>query len=519
MAYETGLVTPTPVDDPARPLTTDEALEWRDRLTVHVDHDYELIVYTPDGAAPLDAVVGYSEASTTWARNTPGTTDIDLPHDHRLADVWESVHRTVVPIRAVHNGRKWDGLVTGAKLSGTGPDRKYHVEAVSVYAYLAAIMGQPMPTLPLWVQFPPEGFLAGPLPAVIYYFLTPNLDRLGIPYAAEPYDVLGDATSPWVSLITRETPLDELFADVLKSTGSELRVEWWHPGDPQPWEGANLTRSCLTFRIIQPERHGGFQLGTNTLLDGLARTIAELIADAAAGLLGGLIPGLAESIYDDLATYEVPAIVWHDGMAAIEDATIEWKHPTATTVIVGGKSPGWMNKLVSGGVEAAISTILTVAEIPIPGLASFAKNILDDVFLAFEAHTDTVAAEALGIFRLREAFKDGGSAAFTPDAAQAAAAGLYENAGAVSASIKTADGVPHHVWHDYDLGTPIAWDTRGTIFADRISEVTVVDTPATGVQVKANAGSDDPDQDLGTTLAERIKQLERFVKAATLNMH
>lgn len=519
MDYETDLIEPIECEAPQEPLDDAEALEWMQRLQVTVTHEFDLIVWTPDGREPLDVVTGYREASVDWALNEAGPLDFDVPHNHRLAETLESVNTTVIPIRAVHNGKKWDGLITSAKLSGTGHDRSYHVEAIHVYAYLAATMGQPQPLMPLWVQFPPEGFVAGPLPQVLYSFIGPNFDRLGIPYAIEPYNFLTDNTSPWVSLVTRETPLDELFEDALKSTGAELRMEMWRPGDPQPWPGANLKDPCLTIRTILAEQRGGFQLGTNTLLDGLARTIAQTIADVIAATLGNFIPGLAEDIYDDLATYEVPKIVWHEGMAALEESTVEWVHPTATTVIVGGKSPGWVNKLVSGGVEAAITTILSAAQIPLPGLAEFAKNVLDDVFLAFEAHTDYAAADALGVWRFREAFKDGGSAAFTPDAAQAAAAGLYENAGSVNASISAADGQPYHAWHDYDLGNPIAWDTRGTIFADRIQLVTVIDGRDTGIQVKPTAGKDDPEADPATTIAERIKRLEKFVKAATLNLN
>lgn len=517
MGFETALVEPHPDTEPGQPLTDESALDWAERLQVQVEQQLDLIIWEPDARRPLDVITGYAEAAVTWEMNAAAPLDITVPHDHRQAATFEQIRDTVVPIRAVHNGRNWDGLVTGVRLEGTGAERQYHIEAVSVYAYLAATMGRPQPGMPLWVQFPPQGFVAGPLPQVVNQYIAPNFDRLGIPYALAPYDVLADSESPWVALTTQETPLDELFEDALKWTGAELRIEHWHPGDPQPWPGADLTDPVLTIRTITRATRGGLQIGTGTLLDGLARSIAEQVASALAAALDGFAPDLAERIYEELTTYEVPALVWHEGMSAVEDSTIQWTHPTATTVIVGGKSPGWVNTLASGAVEAGIAMILEAAQVAIPGLGDLAANVLDNVFMAYEAHTDHVAAAALGTWGLREARKDGGAAAFTPDAAQAGAAGLYENAGSVSASIRTADGHPYHAWHDYDLGDPIAWTTQGQTFADRIRKITAI-ANADGIQVESTAGDDDPNAAPGTIIAERIKRLEKFVKAATLNI-
>lgn len=519
MAYETDLVEPHPDPKPTEPLTDDDALEWAERLQVKVEHDLDLIIWTPDGREPLDVITGYAEASVTWEMNAAAPLDVTVPHDHRLADTFESIRDTVVPVRAIHNGRQWDGLITGTRLDGVGAERTYKVEAIHVYAYLAATLAQPQPGMPLWVQFPPEGFVAGPLPQVINQVIIPNWDRLGIPYAIAPYDVLTDSTSPWVSFTTKETPLDELFEDALNQTGAELRIERWHPGDPQPWPGANLTEPCLTVRTITADTRGGFQLGTGTLLDGLARSIAETVGDVIAGALDGFAPDLAARIYDDLATYEIPALIWYDGMAAIDDASIEWAHPSATEIVVGGKSPGWVNKLASGAVEAGIAMLLEAAQVTIPGLGALAKDVLEDVFMAYERHVDVAAAKQLGIWRLREARKDGGAAAFTPDAAQAAAAGMWENRGSVSAAIRTVDGEPYHAWFDYDIGDPMAWDIRGSTYADRIRKITVINSPETGIQVQPTAGDDDPDAAPATIIAARIKRLERFVKAATLSLN
>src|SRR5690606_35689039 len=93
--------------------------------------------------------------------------------------------------------------------------------------------------------------------------------------------------------------------------------------------------------------------------------------------------------YGPLGTRRGLPWVWYrDGeYSGIGPSEVALHKPTAVNIIVGGKSPGWVN----AGIEFAIKQLLAWIGllIGLPGLDALYRGQLDDVFLAWFVWTDS----------------------------------------------------------------------------------------------------------------------------------
>ncbi|OZE77230.1 hypothetical protein CH305_18515 [Rhodococcus sp. 15-649-2-2] len=518
------------------PLDAWSAAAWRELLDVPpsrgVDAEFEVELFDSE-IKPVGMIVDYSSCRIKFVKNKIGPAQIVIPGSSEFAGQIMKCDSTTVFIRVTYNGRNYDGLVDEAIRKGIKGNKTITVNLVDMQIYLACIMAYPMP-LPGFeeVQFPPEDLYVGPLRSGIYWYLQRNVWRLQFrtgqcPITLLPYDILRD-TSEWVTMQARMVPLDELFERVLKDSSCMIRMRMWIKGrDPQPMpDRLTLLESQIIVDVVDRPKSGGV-LNTGFIVDGLANTISETIADSINGLLGGFLPGLADLISKQLKQTELPSCVWSEDSEGIIDATVTAKAMEAYSVVVGGKSPTWLNKLlqlaIEQGIIALATSVLTFLSIPIGGLggiiggvAGALSGILDDVFLAFMKATNYKLKREHGKFARPEKFVNGGAAGYTFSSFQNAQQGLFDNAGKRRAKVEVLDWAPFGAFYDYDLGHLVGWEDEGETFFDRVESIEVNDDRDERVVVRTVIGDDEPEKSPGQKSQERIKRLFSMINAATL---
>lgn len=192
------------------------------------------------------------------------------------------------------------------------------------------------------------------------------------------------------------------------------------PGDPLPWDGANLRYGTL---VISIEDKSGVYIGTSNggrWTDGLRRSVAEFaedFIDSTANLIDDteapqeyFIPGLK------LTKAEAPYVVYRTGEGSgIESSRFINSPAKAVQVNVGGHSmPGvneaisatiqaigdlWGNVVLIGGLGGSIDTLL--------------KPLYEDTILAWWSLKSVQRAQNAGWSRYFEYFQDGCVAADT----------------------------------------------------------------------------------------------------------
>lgn len=437
-----------------------------------------------------------------------GSGSLTVSRDHPLANRLMQADYDVVPITAELNGVEWSGFVDEYTCEGAPGEEVLSCTLLDWYSVIHSILGRPSPFAPLEVQMPPQDTKAAPLVTTVLHFILRNAVRLNYPlYVRVPEGV---DNSPWVTRWSRMTPLDEVIEPALEEHGYQLRVTMI-PANAE-----------LDFPIMSAQ---GWRQPTDHFLQGIDNFF-RFLRDPLRG-----VPDPQAITRMDTAGILVECVPkrdrqfvrWTTEGGGIKNIKTVGKRPTASTVVVGGKSPAWVTDLIDLGIDLAIAGIAAAAGIASGGLlggfvAGLLGNFLDDVFLAYSEYTDHQLKAQLGPFGPPEAFISSGAGTFSLDAIDAGLSGLQEHQGGRSMEITLEDGAPHHwgldehlddgrIRRGYLVGDINIFSDRGVEIEDYISTVEAVDDQ-NGLTVAATVGDsrivDDPQ-------VKQIKNLKKIV--------
>lgn len=489
----------------------------------HYPDKLNLRVWNNDYSAARPVGVHIS-ARVSWTFHGAAAGTLIVQRDHPLADRLMQADYDVVPVTAEVNGERWVGRVKEFVCEGEPGREIVTATLISEYAFIHAMLGWPSTFAPLAVQFPPQDLQAGPLATVALHYITANATRLRVPiYVKRPEGV---DRSPWVRRWSRMTPLDELLGPALEEHGYQLKVELWLPGDPDPGPVVNANRlgqvgSELLAKIDNLLR---FRNDDNWL--GLQAPQDANTMDA---------PGLVVSIVPKRPRQFVR---WTTAGGGITSYRIVGRHPEAHTMIVGGKSPAWVNDIVEGAVDLAISGLLSAAGIAITavsggllgpivaGVGGIIKDGLSNVALAFTKYTDEEAKGYQGPFAYPEKFVSSGAGTFSLEQQEAALTALQEAKGGRSVQITVADGKPHRFGADerlpngrirrgYRVGDECIFEDRGAEIVDYISAVEV-SQESSHLEITPTIGDARIQDDPMVRQLKHIKNLVTYQRAAAL---
>jgi hypothetical protein len=198
-------------------------------------------------------------------------------------------------------------------------------------------------------------------------------------------------TSPLVAKTVRMESCGTVIKDITRSTGVDVRVDLWLPGDEQPDQWANLDQPTYVVTVKDRSQITG---PTKTVLDSVIRTVVDT-EGALGNALSPLLNPQNEYVPDGMfvapllgVNFVEPWVILiapepgkrgNIAKCKITDHTPKgWQH------IIGGRSPQWLNDLMNttySWIIDSISILIGITGIPSDLLSGF----LNDSFLAFQS--------------------------------------------------------------------------------------------------------------------------------------
>ncbi|WP_067819486.1 phage tail protein [Nocardia inohanensis] len=477
----------------------------------------------------------YLSLQFTYPRNAAGglkmTCPRDMVHFDHLFNNPDGEDATI-PITVNTKGFRWDGYITKASIvRDENGVESVDIEAIHAWNHVATICCWASPFAPVLAQFPRHHILFGPVRTLVTTYLTMNLMRLQadgwtppdtdkdvpnwgsvgnalFPIAVVPVDPQTD-TSRWSAASARFDMADKLFAPMLEDSGVMLTARFFIPGeDEQPApEWFYLDRPTVVLDTVDKS---GVTGPTGTLLDGIVSWIEEFADDGTTPVRYPNFESTTEyeAVYGQpgkFGTFKNFPWVWYfDGeYSGIGASEVALHKPTATDIIIGGKSPGWVN----AAIDIAIKSLLRLI-----GMDWLYRGQLDNVFLAWMVYRDMKRVGRAGPYAFREIYITGSDKAFNLDGLVAARQGLHLTRGYTSHKVTVEDGAPYILGKDFQLGDQIGFAIDKHVFTDYVTELTFVDDREKSATWQITVGDGADEEDSIVKAWQRLARVASAVK-------
>ncbi len=252
------------------------------------------------------------------------------------------------------------------------------------------------------------------------------------------------------------------------------------------------TGPCVVFDNKNVSGIGG---PTGTALDGVFNLVATTADDTITEFLYDvdeneyIISPTTGNLVNNQPTFaawlgEVPAppsVVYRDVeySGILEAQNVMHKYSSAT-IMVGGKSPSWVNQLITFGIRYGLAQLSSVIademgqayqQYGSPGLENVYQGQLDDVFLAYERWTSPLRVLRAGSMGYQETFEQGGGTAYTLSGVLTIRQGLWKTRAYQAFKANIQNGVPWLYGRDFSLGDRVGFELYNIIYADNVHSV------------------------------------------------
>ncbi|GFG72682.1 Gp37-like protein [Mycobacterium botniense] len=374
----------------------------------------------------------YIEVTCTFPRLKLPDGTLTLKGQDPLAELAITCQTTVVPVVIDFEGGagRWSGRIDVAhdKINPDGAET-VECELVGDLTMLDRIVAWPQPFLPIEVQ-PSEAVLIGPAITVFKTLVAENCMRLQLGLW-ELFNTLGSLDLDWRTwfgtiLMQNSISLSEFMQMVTTGVRDTHRPADRHIAMDrgQRSHGHAVAADATTARRQRYLSQHGFvdarraatrrtavdlqaptlcfnlrnYLGvtgpTGTVVDGAVQDLVDLEGSLLGGVLNPFLnpdneyvpPGSDIVIAPTLGVNFVPPWVVFNADAddsGIVSMDVAHHHPVCWQVILGGKSPKWLNDFINASLEYLVDILMMT--IGITGISnSIFDGLLDNAFLAFE---------------------------------------------------------------------------------------------------------------------------------------
>lgn len=482
----------------------------------------------------------YLEVQCSWPRNEVESGNLKLMRPDPLADLALTCHDTTVPITIEIGTLLWSGRIKVAHDNFNNPDQADFVECEleGDYAWLMKIVAWPNFLAPIQVQFPPRGFAIGPAISVLKFLIgtqafrvqaglwdlinnlaSLNLDwrswlgtalsqdigagpdigdvmrMLRTPIYVVPTNVLTD-TSPFISINWRMEKLGEIIKQTVKDNGLVVECKLWRPGDPQPGSDPLLTIFPLTSPtiVVDIKDRKGIIGPTGTFLDGVLRVAVDLTTSLFGEILNPFLNPGGQRAPDGWNIAPLVGVNFYEPWAVFNAdhpqggvwGRLSHHTPEAWRVIIGGKSPKWLNDIIN----AIFSWILDMLMIVI-GLLGVPSNLFEglfnDVLFAFMLADNFDRRIRMGPFGYPEIFVPTQSP-YNIDGIFDLKREMYNSRGYISGQATFRNGEPYELGRDVFPGGLVTIIRNQQLYTDYIENVTLVDNAEKRAEVFVQIG-------------------------------
>jgi hypothetical protein len=427
----------------------------------------------------------------------------------------EDLHITIDPdpSRPTDWKNRWGGKVeTITDVETKGKPTVTTITAVSNRIHLRHILLAAMPILPHAVQIPKMFLWGGPAVTACATAVMVNLFRiytlngwwplprnlfapetwlenaapLNWPVQVMPVNPLLDQ-SRWITIGARWQDAETVLKPAMKDAGVVCHAYTWLPGDPAPYEvygrfkeQLKPTRACT---ILSFEDQSGVGGPTGTAVDGLVNLFAVTLDDLFTETLlavDGDGDGQTDPFIRKLlgVAPKRPPFVYRDtGYGGVLGRTTVVHKAKAITIVVGGRSPGWVNQAIAFGIRYGLSQIAAaITSTPgapaqvsgSEGLDNLYQGQLDDTLLAFMPFVDPRRSAAVGSYARNEHFEQGQG--FTISSIMTARQGWWATRPYTSMKFDIDDSL-YRIGEDIALGSRVSAERKGIVYTDQIMAI------------------------------------------------
>lgn len=324
----------------------------------------------------------------------------------------------------------------------------------------------------------------------------------------------------------------EACADMLNDANVTTVVRRYLPGDPLPWEGANIAYGTLVVSFVYQGRLADDATGSvaqgigqlvrifvNSLVEGIGGG-SPLPVETSEQSLTGQTPPPAYQQPGQIGTVpDHPYVFYPAGSPGIVSFEGHKKPAKFRRITGGGHSMPGVNELISAAVQAIGDALAAIPLAPIPPLGGVADALLkpfyEDTILAFMTVFLQHRAAATSPFAPYESFITGADQAYTLSATMVLRTAILATDTQFSASMEILDGAPWWIggpdYGDMDLGTrilmqaPVEWD--GRVYSQRIKKLQLTAKRGQAPGWKPTIGAINPAEDAFTKTWRRLETL------------
>ena len=493
--------------------------------------DYiELSADIPRNATPTcDFVLKGGDGSLTG----PAAGDQHIPRLRRCREELVPVTVEVGPVR-------WAGFVDHTKYSYKGGQRTLTANCLGIYDILNYIHVFPTWLLPIQAQPISHAVYIGPMVSVLESMIAEQSMRL----QAALYEFVNQALSlnpdirAWFGTVLRDNPtgfqalktpmyvvrtpflkdtsmmvartvrmekIGAVIEDMTKAYGVDVRMDLWLPGDPQPDKWANLTHPTYVVTVKDRLPVTG---PTKTILDSIIKTAVDVtgsffgeikgIVDQAPGAEGVFISRLAG------VDFEEPIAVLVDGPdTPMLEFDVDDYHPRGHTMILGGRSPTWVNNLINITLSWLLDSLMIFI-----GITGIPSNLLDgflsDAFLAFQAIQLFDRRNDVGPYGRPENFLPTAAAPYNVEAIFSFINHIHDTRGWRAATAKFRNGKPYSLGKHFVPGGLMSIAHQDELYTDYVEHLFIRDNRDERAEIIVQIGD-------GKALEAPLARIQRVI--------
>lgn len=341
-------------------------------------------------------------------------------------------------------------------------------------------------------------------------------------------------------IMSRWSKAHDVCDQMLKDAGCIVRAYMWLTEDadsPHPelaavvgQKHARPTRNCI---VLAVEDKSGRTGPTGTAFDGFLQLIGvtadDLLSETIYNVVGdNVINPLTDTVAPPLISSllgvapSLPTVVFRDNdYSAIVSSEHNMNRAKATTIMTGGKSPGWVNEAISFAIKYGLSQLSDVIEYiapgglaayqgafqdpGTPGLDSLYNDQFSDMLLAFIRFTDFTRSLATGDYGYLEHFEQGSGSAYTISSTLTIREGLWKTRPYQAFKVSVYNGRPNQLYYDFDLGDRVLFQIDDVLYSDQVTAVKLhydEDTPKTfDISIGDDTEAENPLAQLTRTMA------------------
>ena len=505
---------------------------------------------------PLGECHDYIQLSASKPRNKPAVLNLNLKGSDPLVPLIRKCRKEVVGITVEVGSLRWAYTVDTAAYKLANGMKTLEVKALGLHDYLSYLLVYPNFLAPLQVQVPTRAVFIGPICTCIevmiaeqafrmqtgLWELTDNalslnadwqawigtllesrgnvLDMLHTPIYVVHHNPLIDA-SPFVEFNSRMETCYQVIEKLVKSYGVTVEMDLWLPGDPQPDQYSMLGVPTYVVRVVDRSDVTGPTNGT--ILDSIVKEVVNVEGSILGNVLDPLLNPTGE--YAPPGVYIAPtlgvdfvapwAILVDHPRGPMESFELTDHHPQGWAIVIGGKSPKWIQDLINATTSWLIDSLSILI-----GVTGIPSNLLDgllaDVLFAFQTVESFGRRNDMGPYGRPSKFVPTGAAPYNIDALFSFISTLWDTRGYRSGMAQFRNGYPYAVGKDIFPGALMSIAENGELYTDYIENVMITDNRKERCSVVVQIGDNKAEEAPIARFQRLITGIQEAVNILTL---